>query len=737
MACTALAQSGGIKGYVIDTDNKIPVSGVNIQVDKKGTISNHLGYFAFREVAAGEYELELSYVGYTTELIKVVVPSNKSVDLTVNLKRSSVNLNNVIVSGKNIVTNQALASVDIQLRPVNNSQDILKMVPGLFIAQHAGGGKAEQIFLRGYDLDHGTDIAISVDGMPVNMVSHAHGQGYADLHFLEPELVDKVSFEKGPYNSAYGNFATTGFVAFSTPDFLKEQYVKLEAGMFNTQRIGSAIKLFSKQNDRVNQQWYASGAYSKTHGYFEKPQDFFRSNLFTKYTAAFTNKTLLSVSVSNFSSRWDASGQIPQRAIDKGLITRFGTIDSSEGGNTGRTNVNVLFQYQFNSKWSLSNRLYYSNYNFNLFSNFTLFLNDSVNGDEIQQKEKRSLYGYQGSLNYSGLIGNKNYVSEIGYGFRYDDVSDITLNKTANRVLLSHLKKGSLQEANVFAWWQNTIDISNKLELNAALRYDWFNFRYRDQLMAGLSFYSQQRGVLSPKINLAFSADKSLKFFISSGIGFHSNDTRVILTAPVNKVLPKVYALDAGAILKPAKGLLLKTTVWSMYSEQEFVYVGDEGVVEPSGETRRYGIDLSARYQLNKWLFADADINLTKARAVGETKGNNYVPLAAGFTSIGGLTAKNAGGFSGSLRYRTIGNRPANEDKSVVADGYFLLDALFSYRRKAFEFTLSIQNLLNNDWNEAQFDTNSRLQDETIAISEIHFTPGTPAFVKGGIVVRF
>jgi outer membrane receptor protein involved in Fe transport len=366
----------------------------------------------------------------------------------------------------------------------------------------------------------------------------------------------------------------------------------------------------------------------------------------------------------------------------------------------------VLLRHQFNARWFLLNRAYYSRYNFNLFSNFTFVLNDSVNGDEIQQKEKRNLYGWQGSLNYNGFIGKKNYQSEFGYGFRYDDVKDIALSKTVNRVFLSHLKKGSLQETNVFAWWQNTIDISKQLELNAGLRYDWFNFQYRDQLVTGNPLQAQQRGVLSPKINLAFSADKNLKFFISSGVGFHSNDTRVILTAPVSKVLPKVYALDAGAILKPAKGLLLKTTVWSMYSEQEFVYVGDEGVVEPSGETRRYGIDLSARYQVNKWLFADVDINLTKARAVGEGKGHNYVPLAAGFTSIGGFTAKTEKGFSGSLRYRTIGNRPANEDMTVVANGYFLLDALVSYRWKAFELSLSVQNLLNSEWKEAQFDTN-------------------------------
>jgi hypothetical protein len=735
--CSAYAQYGSLKGYIRDQENGAPLHGVNIHISDKGTTSDQLGYFLIAGLTPGQYQLELSYVGYTTEILKVNVPENKTVEVAVNIRRSSLNLENVVVSGSSTGLVSSLVALDIQLRPVNTSQDILRMVPGLFIAQHAGGGKAEQIFLRGYDLDHGTDINISVDGMPVNMVSHAHGQGYADLHFLEPELVDKVTFEKGPYNTMYGNFATSAFVAFSTPEFLKEQYAKIEAGEFNTQRLATAVRLYNKQTNKIREQWYASGAYSKTDGYFDKPQNFNRLNFFTKYTAAFTDKTLLSISASTFSSNWDASGQIPQRAIDRGLITKFGSIDSSEGGNTSRTNIDTLLQYHFNDHWSLSNRVYYSHYKFNLFSNFTFYLNDPVNGDEIQQKENRDLYGLNGSLSYNGAIGNRNYHGELGYGFRYDNVSDIELNDTIDRVLLNNVQNGQLKEANVFTYFNNTIDLGERLELNAGLRYDWFNFAYHDKLIPNSGYTSQQRDVASPKINLTYSASKTLRLFISTGIGFHSNDSRVILDARAGNILPKVYGVDAGALLKPMPGLLVKAAAWWLYSEQEFVYVGDEGIIEPGGETRRYGADLSARYQFNKWLFSDIDLNWTKARAVAAPKGQDYVPLAAVFTSIGGLTAKNERGLSGSLRYRNISNRPANEDNSVIANGYFLLDALVSYRWKALEFTLSAQNLLNSEWKEAQFDTTSRLKDETVAVSEIHFTPGTPRFIKGGVTVHF
>lgn len=202
-------------------------------------------------------------------------------------------------------------------------------------------------------------------------------------------------------------------------------------------------------------------------------------------------------------------------------------------------------------------------------------------------------------------------------------------------------------------------------------------------------------------------------------------------------IIPKVYGTDLGIIVKPNKNLILKTALWHLYSEQEFVYVGDAGIVEPSGKSRRMGIDLSARYQFNTWLFGDIDVNLTRARAIGEPKGEDFIPLAPAFTSIGGLTAKAKNGFSGSLRYRHIDSRPANEDNTVRAEGYILLDMVAAYRYKKFEFTLSAENILNREWREAQFDTESKLQFEAAPVSEIHYTPGSPRFIKAGVSINF
>jgi outer membrane cobalamin receptor len=244
------------------------------------------------------------------------------------------------------------------MRGINNSQEVLRMVPGLFIGQHAGGGKAEQIFLRGFDLDHGTDINIAVDGMPVNMVSHAHGQGYADLHFVIPELVDNVTFKKGTYYAEKGNFTTTGFVDFKTLNALQNNSVKVEAGMFSTYRTIAMLNLLDKKTIAKGQSWYVAGEYMYTKGYFDNPQNFNRVNLFTKYNGKLNQHTNLSISASAFSSKWKASGQIPDRAVESGLVGFYGAIDPNEGGKTLRQNLNAVLTTTLNNGSYFKNQLY-------------------------------------------------------------------------------------------------------------------------------------------------------------------------------------------------------------------------------------------------------------------------------------------------------------------------------------------------------------------------------------------
>ncbi|HUR67252.1 MAG TPA: TonB-dependent receptor [Chitinophagaceae bacterium] len=732
------SQKGTIEGSITDAESNTPLNGaiINLGIDK-GDNSDMFGHFSFPAVNPGQYEMIVSHVGYRTAIIPVEVKPHILSTVIIHLRKATLDLSEVRINSRKTTGLNAISAVDIRLRPVNTSQDVLRIVPGLFIAQHAGGGKAEQIFLRGFDIDHGTDIAISVDGLPVNMVSHAHGQGYADLHFVIPETVEKVNFDKGPYAGSKGNFATSAYVDFATKDFLDNNSVKVEGGQFNMLRVATLLKLFNKSTEKSRQQFYIASEYSSTDGYFDSPQEFHRFNIMGKYNAWFGNQSQLTIMASSFDSKWKASGQVPDRAIRSGMIGRFGAIDDTEGGNTSRINLDIKFNRQWKNKWKTTDQLYFSRYKFNLFSNFTFFLDDPVNGDMINQKEGRDIWGYTTAAARSYLLGGKKATTELGAGFRYDNIVNIELAKNNRTTFFNSIQKGAIKEINSFLYINQDIELTDKFNLVAALRYDHFIFKYRDELAGKTGFEKERKGTFSPKLNFNYSFNQKIKIFLNNGIGFHSNDTRVILDRAASNILPKVFGTDLGVLLKPHKNVIIKTVLWHLFSQQEFVYVGDAGVVEPGDKTRRMGIDVSARYQFSKWLFADVDLNMTRARAIGEPKGNDHVPLAPSFTSIGGLTARSKQGFSGSLRYRLMGERPANEDKSVIAEGYFLLDMILSYRLKKFDFTISTENLLNRDWREAQFDTESKMRFEADPVSEIHYTPGTPRSIKGSVTFYF
>jgi outer membrane receptor protein involved in Fe transport len=278
------------------------------------------------------------------------------------------------------------------------------------------------------------------------------------------------------------------------------------------------------------------------------------------------------------------------------------------------------------------------------------------------------------------------------------------------------------------AFVNEIIDVTANLSVTGSVRFDYFQFRYHDRLTGSVK--STSKSIVSPKLNVTYQVDSKTQLYLRTGFGFHSNDTRVVAEQDDINVLPRAFGIDLGANSKLTDRLLLDFAIWRLDLEQEFVYVGDEGMVEPSGRTRREGIDLSLRYEISPWLFADTDLNFTLPRSKDEPEGNNYIPLAPTFSTIGGLTFMFKNGINGSLRYRYLADRAANEDKSVIADGYMLADATLNYSRPKFEIGFAAENLLNVDWNEAQFDTASRLKDEVDPVSEIHFTPGTPFFMK-------
>ncbi|HVG16927.1 MAG TPA: TonB-dependent receptor plug domain-containing protein, partial [Chitinophagaceae bacterium] len=602
--------------------------------------------------------------------------------------------------------------------------------------QHAGGGKAEQIFLRGFDLDHGTDINISVDGMPVNMVSHAHGQGYADLHWVIPELIDKVNFNKGPYFADKGNFTTAGFVEFKTKDYLENNFLKIEGGQFNTYRGIAGINFIKQKGDRREQSLYFAGEGSFTKGFFESPQDFTRFNGTLKYHDRISHNSTLTATLMGFNSKWNASGQIPDRAVESGLVGFYGAIDNTEGGQTSRYNANIGLLSNLNSGAVIRNQLFYSKYKFELYSNFTFFKEDPVNGDQIRQKEDRNIIGYNGSYQKEFFLGSIKTETKAGVQVRYDDVNNIELTRTKNRIVnTADIMLGDVNELNAGIYWSQRFSVSKKLDITGAFRADHFANKYNDKLTS--NELSSNSRIFSPKLNFNFKASDRVQLYVYNGKGFHSNDTRVAVQQNGRKVLPPAYGTDLGGIFKVGKKVVLQSALWYLWLDQEFIYVGDEGVVEPGGQSKRYGYDLSVRYEVTKNLYADVDVSLANPRALGVDKSDSYLPLAPRFSSVGGLAYRKQYGLNGSLRYRLMGDRPANEDNSVVAKGYFVTDAAINYTKKKWEAGMAIQNLFNVKWKETQFDTESRLQNESAPVSEIHFTPGTPFFARLSFSVFF
>ncbi|MBD0297498.1 MAG: TonB-dependent receptor, partial [Flavisolibacter sp.] len=497
----------------------------------------------------------------------------------VNLSQKILLLQELVIANSPASSSQIISKIDIKMRGINNSQEALRMIPGLFIGQHAGGGKAEQIFLRGFDLDHGTDINISVDGMPVNLVSHAHGQGYSDLHFVIPELIDRIHFRKGTYYPEKGNFTTTGYVDFRTIDALPANSIKLEGGMFHTFRCLGMVNLLSKEAAKKQQAAFIASEYIHTDGYFDHPQNFKRYNIFGKYNGRLNENNHLNFSLSTFSSDWNASGQIPDRAVASKLIGFFGAIDPDEGGRTARTNMNAQLTSFLPNGDAIKNQFFYSRYHFTLYSDFTFYNEDPVNGDQIRQKENRDLYGYNGSYTQTDFAGKTKIISEIGTNIRLDKIQNSELSRTVNRnKTIKPLKLGNISESNISAYISETFTMSAKFTINTGLRYDHFFAAYNDHLN-NHHIDKAQAGIFSPKLNFYYQLNPNTQLYFTSGKGFHSNDTRVVVPQNGIDILPAAYGSDLGAVSKMGKNFFMNASIWYLYLQQEFVYVGDEGIV--------------------------------------------------------------------------------------------------------------------------------------------------------------
>jgi TonB-dependent Receptor Plug Domain/CarboxypepD_reg-like domain len=721
-------QAQTLNGSVEDTDNQ-PLPGVvvfNISSNIY-TETDAKGQFTIRNTKKGD-SLSFSLISFE----KIIKCYQSATDLHVVLEPKNFNLVEITIK-KSINALQILSDINVESSPVNSSQDLLRAVPGIFIGQHAGGGKAEQIFLRGFDIDHGTDIHISVDGLPVNMVSHAHGQGYADLHFVIPETVENVAFSKGSYNADQGNFATAGSVDFKIKEKIDENIFKVDYGQFNQKRLLAMLNLLNKSSKNTA---FIASEYLRADGPFEASQNLGRLNILGKASLYAATDQKVTLSASYFNSTWDASGQIPTRAVQSGLISRFGAIDNTEGGATKRINASAVFDKSITKNTFLKSTLYFTQYDFNLFSNFTFFAKNPVVGDQINQRENRNLYGFETLVSNSTHFRNIEIKNTAQIGLRADYIRNSQLARTQNKErLIENINFGNIKEKNSFVQFNSEIKNNNWLFV-PGIRIDNFSFAYTNFLLPSEKKLQKSTIFASPKLNIIYQKTANAQYYTKAGFGYHSNDARVIISQKSNYQVPRSLGADVGQIHKINK-TILSSALWYLALQQEFVFVGDEGIVESAGKTRRLGLDLSIRQQANSFLFFDADFTYAHARSLSEPKGENYIPLAPIVTFTFGASMAQYKGFTAGIKTRILGKRPANNDYSLTAKGYTVSDFNVGYTKSRYSLGCVIQNIFNAAWNETQFATSSRLQNEPEAINEIHFTPGTPFNLRTVLKITF
>ncbi len=624
---------------------------------------------------------------------------------------------------------QVIRDRDLSLRMMLDPADVVKVTPGLFVGQHAGGGKANQYFIRGFDIDHGTDLALWLDGMPINNVSHAHGQGYADLHFLIPETIENVEVNKGPYYAEYGDFATAGAVRLDTREAFKENRVSMAAGMFNTYRSLALLTL----KDAPLKPMVAAEVY-RSDGPFQNPEDMERYNLFLKTPVIHDAVTHLDFTLMGYGAGWNGSGQVPEREVKAGRLDKYGSVDPSEGGSSQRHSASVDYSSLPNSDEEWRASAYWIDYRLSLYSDFTFFARDSVHGDEINQRDDRTVAGLNATYRRKYRLGNIEAASSFGIGMRHDVIHNV-LDYAQKRVVFDHTADSDVREGSLSTWFMQSISPWKWLYVEAGVRGDHYGFDVADRLhpegdstLTGV----KDASMMSPKVNVVVTPIAGTDIYLNYGEGFHSNDGRGIMSkADPARPLTKARGYEIGGRTSFFKRVDLAASLWKLDMGGEFVWVGDGGGTEENGASERLGLDLEARVQVLPWLWADFDMTKSSSEYTQNAGNGTAVALAPRLTWTGGLSWRHPSGFFGSLRGQHLDDRPADEAGNFTAQGFTVFDLGTGYRYRHYELDVNVANLFNTSWRTAQFENASRLPGEPKPETDIHFVPGAPINVQG------
>ncbi|MEH6448248.1 MAG: TonB-dependent receptor [Oleispira sp.] len=655
---------------------------------------------------------------------------NSSADIT--------ELSNITISGSAQVGDAVSASMgtvvaeQIEQRPISRAGEILETVPGLIVTSHSGEGKANQYFLRGFNLDHGTDMATFIDGMPVNNRTHAHGQGYTDINFIIPEMIESLDYSKGPYYGKEGDFANAGAVRMHSKSTMDDSLIKIGFGQFGYQRLllaGGTNDVFSDGDSFV-----AALDTTRYDGPWDVAQEQEKYSAMAKYT--FGNAVNGgNVSFMGFDNTWIATDQIPQRYIDNGG-DRYDSLDDTTGGKTHRYSVNYEGWHDIAGK-ALQSNVYVIDYGLELFANHT-YATDQDNGDQIRQLDERKIIG--GSLLFD-ILPTDSGEWQLGVDVRHDNIGDVSLSATTKRETQEVLIRHKVEETGLGLFLQNNHRWTDSFRTQIGARVDYLQADVENRLTGEKNDASDT--MVSPKINAIYSTSDTTHWFANYGQGYHSNDARGFsegsrATNEKADVFARSEGADIGVQTQLTDTLQLAASLWWLTLESELIFVGDNGETEASDKSERKGVEGSIFWQPQSWLIIDSDVAFSQARLQPKGQGEQYIPGAIERVFSLGITVHDFGQWDAGLRLRHFGDFALNEDNSQRADAVTMLNAQLGYDfSQRLSASFDVINLTNEEGNDITYLYESRLPGETADVEDVHLHPTEPRMVRGSLAYRF
>lgn len=615
--------------------------------------------------------------------------------------------------------------------------ELLEAIPGIIVSQHSGEGKANQFYLRGFNLDHGTDLRTTLDDMPVNQRSHSHGQGWTDLNFLIPELAARMDYKKGPYSSTTGDFSSAGSAAITYANRLRQSIFSSTVGEHNYQRA-----LLAASPDFADGSLLYALELMHNDGPFIQGDNFKKINAVVRYSEGFANNGF-NLSAMLYRGSWNATDQIPLRAVENGSLNPYDAIDHSDGGQAHRYSLSSVWRRTNNDEASKVSAYLIHN-QLDLFSNFTYFMDDPINGDQFSQPDRRVTSGINASHTWHSHLYGNNTDLTLGSQIQNDNIFN-GLNKTRERQTVSTVRRDHIKELSIGLYADMSTRWSEYFRSNLGLRLDRYQFQVQSDRLENSGKTSDQ--LLSPSASLVFGPWKQTEFYLNLGRGFHSNDARATLTrhdpqslqnTEVSPGLVRSYGQEVGLRSEWLPRLQTSISLYRLDFDSELNFVGDAGTTEAGRPSRRHGVEISTSYQASNWLSVDLDAAYARARYRDADIATRHVVGAVEGVAQLSATVDKLGAWSGALRLRYFGPRALTEDNLVRSRPSSTLNGRISYKfSPSVKLELEGFNLNNRRDSAIDYYYASQLKNEAVAKEDKHFHPIEPRSFRLMLVKTF